>query len=170
MPSLIESLVEVLQEQTEIYKDLLKQSQQKTEMIVKNDIEEIKISTEKEEGTIRKIAKLELKREDVIKQIAAVLKVSENQIKISDLIQVLEKAPTDQKLLQQTQTEMLEVLQELQKTNEKNKQLIKQSLDYIDFSVNLIQTSQNASTTSYNSGGMSRYGSATDQSYFDLKR
>lgn len=170
MPSLIGSLVEVLQEQTEIYKDLLKQSRQKTEMIVKNDIEAIKNSTEKEESVIRMIAKLDLKREEIIKQIAAVLKVSEKQITISDLIQVLQKTPQDQKFLQQTQEKMLEVLQELRKTNDNNKELIKQSLEYIDFSVNLIQTSKNTASGSYTSGGMSQYGSSAGQSYFDLKR
>lgn len=170
MPSLIESLVEVLQKQTEVYKELLQQSQQKTEMIVKNDIEAIKISTEKEESIIRKAAKLDLKREEFIKQIGEVLKISPNQITISDLITVLEKAPTDQKALEQTQEEMLEVLQDLQKVNENNKQLIRQSLDYISFSVNLIRGSKNVSTGRYTSGGMSHYGSSESQSYFDVKR
>jgi len=119
---------------------------------------------------IKKIAKLDLTREEIIKQIAQVLKVSKDQITVSDLVRVLEKVPQEQKALQQAQIEMLEILQELKKVNDNNKKLIKQSLDFIDFSVNLIQTSKNASSGSYTSGGMSQYGSSTGQSYFDSKR
>lgn len=170
MAGLIGDLVDVLQQEAKSYETLLNYSKHKTQLIVANNVQEIREQVEKEEKEIRVLSKLELQREEIIKKIAGVLKISAKELKISELVPVLEKAPEDQKALIKVQEDMTKVIEELQKTNKNNKQLIQGSLDYIDFSINLINSANNVPQQSYTGGGTESYGGSGSQSYFDFKR
>ena len=73
MASLIEELTTTLQEEEIIYRNLIPIEEEKTKVIVSNDLESLAEVTRQEEEFIGQINVLEKKREEIVKNIAIVL-------------------------------------------------------------------------------------------------
>lgn len=132
----IENLTNLLKEEEEIYSEILKLANKKTEMIAEDNIDEIEKLAKEEEEFIKKARILEYKREDEITKIEKNLEIE----KITDLSSLLENID-DEKLrenLKQTQIKFKETLEELKRVNMINNTLIKDALEYITLSLNLI--------------------------------
>ena len=99
MASLMENLVDVLDKEGSAYEKLLGLSSQKTTVIIKGDLEALAEITDEEQCIIGNIQGLEKQRIEAMTDIANVLNMDVNSLKLTDLIQVLEKRPVDQKNL-----------------------------------------------------------------------
>ncbi len=90
MASLIEELITVLKEEDKKYKELVELANQKTPVIVKGDLDGLRVITAKEQDYIEGLNHLEKRRIDVVKDIALVLNKKEEDLTIKAIIALLE--------------------------------------------------------------------------------
>lgn len=147
MASLIEDLISVLEEENKEYQDLVILSREKTNVIVKGDIEYLKQITEVEQNFVGRIQKLENKREGLVKEIAKVLRRTPEEITVRAIIDILHGQKEVQYKLMTVYDELKVTIDNMVTANELNKKLIDQSLELIEFDLNLIQGSKQAPET-----------------------
>ena len=167
---MIGSLIDLLRGQTEIYSDMLDLSLQKKDIIVKNDVEALKKVTGKENGLLGRSQRLEKQRAELMVDISAVLNKKADDITIEVLTQMLKDRPetaTEAEAIEQSARELRLVLGQLKEKNEINRMLIQNSLEYIDFSINVIR-----STVGEEISYTSPYGEGfnIDSSFYDTKQ
>ena len=137
MASLIDELIDVLDKEEKEYQDLILLSQEKTPVIVKGDLEKLQKITEAEQFVVGKLNKLEKKRAEVAKDIAIVLGKDEDGLKVSDIIDILASQEAEQERLKEVYDRLKATLKEMVRLNDMNKGLIKESLEFIEFNMNL---------------------------------
>ncbi len=139
MASLIEELITVMRKEEEEYRVIYELAKKKTPIIVSNDIEALKELSKVEQDHLSKVVNYEKKRIDVVKDIAIVLNKDVKTLKVKDIIKLLENQKKEQKQLSEARDKLKVILRDLEKTNELNKNLIKESLDMIEFNLNLVK-------------------------------
>ena len=144
MAGLIDELVETIQKENDIYKELIPIAEEKTRIIIRNDLDALQKITDQEQLTVERINALEKKREEVIVNIGTVLSRDPKELNMKTLIKILGKQPEEQKRLSRIHDELSETLRRLVVINDRNKELIKQSLEMIEFNMNLIQSTRMA--------------------------
>ncbi len=142
MASLIEELITVLTKEEEIYRELLPVALEKTQIIIRNDLTALQQVTEKEQFVIDEITALEHKRDEVIMNMGVVLSRDPATLTLKKIIGLLEKQPKEQKQLAQLHDSLQSILKQLSDANLKNQSLIEQSLEMIEFNMNLIQSTR----------------------------
>ena len=140
MASLIDELIDVLEKEEKEYQDLILLSREKTPVIVKGDLEKLQRITEAEQIVIGKVNKLEKKRTEVVKDMALVLGKDEATLKVSDIIEILEKQPAEQQRLVEIYDKLKDTLGKITTVNDMNKGLINESLDFISYNLNLLKS------------------------------
>ncbi len=139
MPGLIDELVETMSKENDIYKELIPIADEKTRVIIRNDLDALQVITDKEQRTVERINALERKREEVIVNIGTVLSRNPRTLDMKALMKIMEKQPAEREKLSRIHDELKETLKRLVTINERNKVLIQQSLEMIEFNMNLIQ-------------------------------
>lgn len=168
----MENLIEVLEQQSVTYAGLLELSKQKTPFIVEGDLENINRITDEEQVWLSKLASLEKKRTEVMKDIACVLNKDVATLKITNLVEMLSARPQEAALLAAARDSLAKLVRELQLVNERNKELIDHSLRLVEFDLTLLQSMKAAPTTAnydrgaYNTGSMMGVGTSS----FDAKQ
>ena len=147
MASLMENLVDVLEQECTMYENLLGLSSRKTSIIIEGNLEALAEITDEEQCVIGNIQSLEKKREEAMKDIANVLNKDVNSLKLTDLIQVLEKRPVDQKNLAKQRDRLTQVADNVRRVNGQNQELLKSSLEMVQFEMNIIQAAKQAPQT-----------------------
>ena len=147
MASLMENLVDVLDKEGTLYEKLLGLSSQKTSIIVKGDLEALAKITDEEQYVVGDIQMLEKKRIEHMKDIANVLNMDVNSLKLTDLIKVLEKRPADQKNLALQRDRLVAVARNVRRVNGQNQELLRSSIEMVQFEMNIIQASKRAPQT-----------------------
>ena len=131
MASLIDTLIDVLGQEDAEYKKLLELSNNKTKAIVGADI------LVQEQARIDAINKLEQQRMENVDDICNVLNLRRTDIKLEDILEVLKKQPKEHDALAAVNAQLKKTLNELMKINENNKLLTKESLDMVEFELNI---------------------------------
>ena len=162
--NVVESLIQVLEQEAKSYEYVLMLSKQKTDVIIKNKVTELENIVKTEHSLTIKLGKLEAMRENYIMNIAEFIKKDASNITISELIKYIEFKLA--KRLKSIQEKIMSIIKELKKVNELNKELIKNSLDYLNFSLNLI-TTVGAVNNNYGNNGQISQGKK--RNIFDLK-
>ncbi len=171
MASLIEELIVTLEQECEIYKDLLPAAREKTQIIVKNDIKTLQEITEKEQILADRINALEKKREEVIKNIGVVVSRDPKSINIRTVIQMMENQPAEKNKLIEIHDTLKRTIQNLTEINNHNKSLIEQSLEMIKFNMNFIQSTRvSPGNNSYNKGAAQVDMFSAEAGMFDAKQ
>ena len=147
MASLMETLVDVLDKECTMYEKLLGLSSRKTSIIVKGDLKALAEITDEEQYVISDIQGLEKERVTAMTDIANVLNMDVNSLKLTDLIKVLEKRPADQKNLALQRDRLVAVAGNVRRVNGQNQELLKSSLEMVQFEMNIIQASKTAPQT-----------------------
>ncbi|MBP3338693.1 MAG: flagellar protein FlgN [Lachnospiraceae bacterium] len=150
MASLIDELINVLEQENKEYETLMLLSKEKTPVIVKGDLEKLQRITQVEQEFIGKITNLEKKRTDVMNDIGTVLSKDPKTMRVVDVIEILSKQPVEQNRLSEVHDKLLTTLENFKKYNEVNANLIKESLEIIDFNLNLV-------TSLYQDTGIANY-------------
>lgn len=167
MASLMEELISVLQQENDEYKNLLQLSLRKTPVIVSADLDALAQITDEEQAIVSRLARVDKKREECMKDIATVINKDVNNLKLADLIAILSARPQEQKQLAILHDELSDTVAQMKRANEQNKMLIESSLEMVQFDLNVLQAMKAAPETAnytrnaYNSGdvmGMSRSG------------
>ena len=153
MASLIEELIITLEQEYDIYKQLIPIATNKTKVIVSNDLQALQDITAQEQSMVERINVLESKREEVIVNIGTVISKNPGTLHIRMMIQLLEKQPKEQKQLSGIHDNLKKTIHRLVEINNHNKSLIQQSLEMIEFNMNFIQsTRMSPGNHSYNKG------------------
>ena len=141
MAGLVDELIVLLREQTEDFSDLAALASEKSEAIVKNDIEHLQKITNIENSLVGKNQKSERRRIQLMSDVATVLNANTDTLTISHLADLLEGQPGHNELIE-IGINLRQAADELKKFNEQNRKLIENSLEYIDFSMNVMRSTQ----------------------------
>ena len=147
MASLVETLVDVLDKEGSLYEKLLGLSSQKTTIIIKGDLKALAEITDEEQCIISDIQAAEKERVTAMTDIANVLNMDVNSLKLTDLIQVLEKRPADQRNLAVQRDRLDADADNVRRVNGQNQELLKSSIEMVQFEMNIIQASKRAPQT-----------------------
>ncbi len=171
MASLTEELISVLQKEKEIYQRLIPITEQKTQVIIKNDLKALQEITEREQQEVEVLNALERKREDIVINMGTVLNRDPKTLKLKNMVKLLEKRPEEQKKLAELYDLLTASIRRLSDINDRNKVLINQSLEMIQFEMNLIQSARMApGSSNYNKQASSFDMSAASAGMFDAKQ
>lgn len=139
MASLIDELISVLDMENEEYKKLITIASEKTKVIVKNNLDKLREITAIEQDHLSTLINLEKKREEVTGDIAMVLNHNKEDLTVRSIITVLEGQEEVQGRLIQVHDAVKRTLKDFSMINDINKNLIKESLEIIDFDLNYIK-------------------------------
>ena len=171
MASLMEELFTTLSSEKEIYERLIPVSEKKTGILVKGDLKELEAITQEEQALIEKAASLGVKREEVIKNIGIVLNKDTSTLDLTTLAELLGKQPEEKEKLAKIHDSLKAVMKRLVDINEKNKNLIENSLEMIEFNMNFIQsTRMSPGGNNYDRNASSSYGPGYSAGGFDAKQ
>ncbi|MDI6604619.1 MAG: flagellar protein FlgN [Thermoanaerobacteraceae bacterium] len=154
----IESLVEILNGELLLYKDLLDIAVKKTDIIIQGKINELDEITKIEGNIILQLANLEDKRESSLRNFS-----KEEEITITELCKIL---PDESGKMKKLQKNLKDVLNKLEQRNSLNKSLINQSLEYINSMIGFISSSLEQDNGMYEATGTFR---TTPSSLIDKK-
>ncbi|MGP1433950.1 MAG: flagellar protein FlgN [Catonella sp.] len=155
MASLIEELIRVLDDEEKIYSEIIPIAEKKTRTIVNNDLQSLTGITEEEQELVGKISKLEKKRQEVIRNIGIVMNKKESELNFTTIIDLLKGQEKEQEELRKLHDRLKRTIETLDLVNERNQMLIKQSIEMIDFDINLIQSLRSAP-------GLGQYNTASE--------
>ena len=156
MASLIEELIDTLKKENEEYGRLLDLSKRKAAVIVARDIPALEKITDDEQIVVSTISNLDAKRAQVTCDIANVINKDVESLKLSVLIDLLSKQPDEQRRLSQVHDKLKVTVESVRTINESNRQLIEQSLEMVDFDLNMIKSMRQApETNNYGRSAMS---------------
>lgn len=158
MASLMENLIEVLEQESSEYEGLLSLSQKKTPVIVSGKLEELQKITDDEQELVSRIGRLEKRRREVIADIANVLNKDVEDLKLNRIIDMLAARPAEQRELAAIHDRLQSSVYELRRVNEQNRELLSNALEMVEFEMNLMQAAKAAPETAnytrgaYNTG------------------
>jgi len=170
--SLMENLIDILNEQYDAYSALVELSRKKTPIIVSGSLEDLQKITDEEQDAVNVVNDIDKKRIEIMGDIANVLNQDINNLKLSNLVELINTRPEEQAKLNEARGKLIEIGKELKTVNERNRELLENALEMIDFDMNLIQAMKQAPQMgNYNSGGVNTgevYG--TNLKGFDTKQ
>jgi flagellar biosynthesis/type III secretory pathway chaperone len=132
----IENLIKVLEYERKLYGRLLHLSENKTSAVVNNELENLQEITVKEQELTDELKKLADVRDKTIGQIGRSTGNYSNNITVTDLISLVPDEYSSR--LSQVSQSLKETINKLKNKNDLNMQLIKNALEYVDFSLNLL--------------------------------
>ena len=172
MASLMEVLIDVLEQENQEYEKLLSLSMRKTSVIVSEDLTELTRITDEEQIIVGRINRLDHQRNEAVNDIADVLNKDVDKLKIVDFIRMLAARPEEQEKLAIVFDKLRESVRSVKRVNEQNRELIKDALELIQFDMNVLQAmnkapeSANYNRGAYNTGDMI----GTSHMTFDAKQ
>ena len=171
MASLIENLITILEQESELYERLIKESMDKTPVIVSNDLQRLSEANDREQRIVDEITSISHKRNQALGEIATVLGKDADSITVSEVIELMAKQPEFQHPLIAVRDKMLKQADLLRQVNVHNQNLLKESLEMTEYSINLMQSMNQApETANYNKGSYSGATLGGAYSSFDAKQ
>lgn len=171
MASLMEELIQTLDEEEKVYRALIPIEEEKTRAVIANDLESLQSITDRERELVDRSSALEGKREQVALDIATVLGRNPQTITISEIVDVLKNQPKDQKKLQDIHDRLRRTVMRLQEINNQNRDLIENSMEMIEYNMNVIRSTRMSSGSSnYSSDASEVAGMAPQHGLFDAKQ
>ncbi len=148
MASLIEELIDTLDKEDQIYKNLIPIQEEKMRAVVANDLNSLTRISGDEQKLVDQIANLENKRQRVTDDITTVLGKAPGSMNLDKIVQALEKEPKDQKKLQELHDRLRRTVARLQELNGQNRDLLSQALEMVEFNMNVIRSTRMSSGSS----------------------
>lgn len=170
MASLIEELISTLDEEKDIYTRLIPIAEQKTRIIIKNDLKALQDITIQEQEVVDRVTVLEHKRAEVILNIGTVLNRDPNSLTLREVIRLLDKQPVEQRKLSELYDILTTAIHRLVEINHQNQSLIEQSLEMIEFNMNFIQSTRMSPGNSYTKNATSVDMPMIQPGIFDAKQ
>ena len=143
---LLEELLQTLEEQRRVMRLLLDLEEQKRTALVKTDLKELEKIVISEELLVAETGEIEERRYRISCALAEEMGVEPQKISMSALREFF---PGQAEGLEAVQQELQEVLEDLQRINGQNYELIQQSLRYVDFAINLLAQAESSPVYSH---------------------
>lgn len=160
----VDKLIEVLDQEARIYDDILKISKDKTNVIIEGKVSELESIVKLEQSLVLCMGKLEDIREQLVEKLSGGLGLNSPEVTVSQIMKHMKNDQAEK--LKSCQDRIIDVLGELKNTNDLNSRLIKNSLEYIDFSINLLSAADAANSTYGNTGQVNN---SKKRSFIDMK-
>lgn len=171
MASLMEELIQTLDEEEKVYRNLIPIEEEKTRAIIANDLNALQGITDRERALVDRSTALDGKREQVAFDIATVLGKDPKTITVGKIEDALKNQPEDRKRLQETHDRLRMTVTQLQEINNQNRDLIKDSMEMIEYNMNVIRSTRMSSGSSnYSSNASEVAGMAPQHGMFDAKQ
>jgi len=170
MAGLMDELIDTLSAENEVYQAIIPIAEEKTQIIIKNDLQALQQITEREQELVSKLTKLEKKRNETVKNMGIVLNRKLSDITLTNLIGLLEKQPNEQKKLIEIQEKLKATSKRVLAINAQNQAMLTESIDLVEYSMNLIRSSRMASGNNYTSKAASFDAEYNRTGMFDTKR
>ncbi|NBI07371.1 flagellar protein FlgN [Senegalia massiliensis] len=133
MKELVDVLIKVLDEEVVVYSKLLKNLDEKTQVLVDGDIKKLDEITKEEQSITETLVKLENLREKVLFNIAH--KKEKSELDVSQILEFIEGQ--EKEILEEKRNKLVNILEKIKEKNVLNSRLIKDSLDYINLNIDL---------------------------------
>ena len=171
MASLMEELVDTLTKERDIYQELIPISERKTTILIQENLKELQEVTEKEQVLLDEVYALDKNREKIIANMGVVLNKDPKELDLATLARLMAKRPEEKEALSQLHDSLRAVMTRLVEANEKNKELIEDSLEMIEFNMNYIQsTRMSPGSNNYNRNASNSYSVDMGPGSFDAKQ
>ena len=129
-----QQLIVILKKECEVYEEYMEIADEKTKLIINREINLLDKITIREEKIIGEVRKIDTVRNLIIGNILKERDIQKIE-KLEDIINMVEKKYST--VLVDLKNRLEKVLMEIKRLNDLNEKLINQSLDYIEFNVNL---------------------------------
>ena len=170
MASLMDDLTQVLEQETVEYKKLIELSGDLREALIESDVPSVERLTAGQEEVSNGIQSLESKRARIMNDIAVVLNKEPEELKVSMLEETLAGQPALQERLAAVRTELKQTMDELKNINHTNQSLLRQSMELLEFDLNLFRSMRQApETANYNKSAVNT-GDLLGSRGFDAKQ
>lgn len=140
MASLIDVLISTLEQENTEYEGLLELELQKTGIIIRNEVDELSRMVEKEQLVVDRIMVLEKKRTEVSQDIAEVLNKDVKTLTLTRLIELLSSQKKERDALVSIHDKLSLTMKRMVEVNERNKALLNESMEMLQFEMNLVQS------------------------------
>lgn len=137
MNGMVDRLLMALEKDCEIYAEILRIGEEKKDTIIKGDIEKLDQITKREHALIASLMKLEEIRDKIISEIMRQTGLQKVNV-IDDIITVVDDGSKQK--IESVKRKLSNLMSDVKDVNESNGALLKQSLDMIEFNVNLMSS------------------------------
>jgi len=158
--SLIDNLVDVLENISAEYESLLGLSMKKTPVIITGDLNQLAVITDEEQQLVSKINKLDATMQKTLDEIAGVINTDVKELDLKTIIGFMGPKPIEQQKLAAVHDKLKNIVKHVAKVNEQNGELIQNALEMVQFEMNVLQASKSAPGTAnydrsaYNDGSV----------------
>ena len=170
MASLMDNLLDVLNEEESQYRELINLSNEKKDVLIRADIERLQQITEAEQNITDDLHNLEAKRRTIISDMAVVLRRDEEELTVEKMITILDKQPEEKEKLVQVRKRLRDTLDEMIRVNTQNQILIKQAMEMVEFDLTLFRSMRQAPETANYGRDAESTGDLLGRSGFDAKQ
>lgn len=171
MASLIDELISSLNAEKAIYEELVPISEKKTRILIQNDLEQLKKVTAQEQLLVDKAGIIGRRREEIIKNIGIVLNKKPEELDLTTLTRLMAKQPQEKQALAALHDSLRVIMKRLVDVNERNKGLIENSLEMVEFKMNFIQsTRMSPGNNNYNRNATNSYTADYGKRGFDARQ
>ena len=170
MASLVEELINVLEQENEIYIRLSEYAEQKRQILIDADIEALEKLTVLEQDASDELLSKSNKQVSILKDIANVLGKDSSDIIVTKLIGYLETQPEYQKKIIVARDNLLKIAGELKQKNNLNEILLNQAMEMTEFDITLFKSMRQAPETANYDRNAYNTGSLLGGSGFDAKQ
>ncbi|MGM0471736.1 MAG: flagellar protein FlgN [Bacillota bacterium] len=163
---MVKQLIKILQAEYQIYQQLYQLGQDKKETIIDNRVDDLLSIIEEEEDKLRKIQTLEEKRIAKLEEIIAAKDLEEG-FTFAELVAVIDE-PKKSKL-KSVRADLLELLTDLEELNDRNANLIQESLQLNNYTMKLLTGDNIDKNNTYQKSGTAKKNGRSPTSIIDHK-
>lgn len=161
---LIDKLIELLEHEYKVYENIFRLSKDKTNIIVEGRVSELENVVKLEQALVMQISRIDKQREELLEEIAKEVQLGEGGLNVSELKKHSNESQCAK--LEDYQQRMIDLVEQLNHANQLNSKLIRNSLEFIEFSLNIISE---ADLTSNNYGNKGDSSKTAKKNLFDVK-
>ena len=158
MASLMDDLIQVLENENKEYEHLAELSKEKKQVIIDANVPALEKIVDLEQDVASKIQNLDNRRQKVMHDMSVVLNKPGEDFTVDTVIEMLSSQPKEQERLQNVKKQLKTTLDEVRKINEQNQTLLNQALELVEFDLTLFRSMRTAPETAnydknaYNTG------------------
>ena len=136
MEHIVSRFMDVLSSQKEIHKRLVDLSEQKQEIIEKNDVTALDAVVKQEQRELTSLTSLEKRRRQLMEELSQKVNKPAGTIVLGDFLTV--STPKQREKLEPLSHEISSLLSEQMRLNDINKRLVESRLDYVHFALDML--------------------------------
>ncbi|ENH98391.1 hypothetical protein J416_00349 [Gracilibacillus halophilus YIM-C55.5] len=160
----VQTIISHLSKLIDLHHSLLKVSKKKTEVLKEGKIDDLQALLTQEQKHVQAVNQIEQKRIEAVEDWANANKLNPADITVSVIIEQYTEG-NDKETLEKNTVELAEILMELRRQEDLNKQLTEQSLQFVQLSLDMIQPR----IENFNYGNQQHQSTAPKRSVFDSK-